>query len=210
MRKCLLINPEFTEFTGTGNTTPPLGLLYLAGELRKNNIPVSMIDGCITGTKYILDSIQDTKPDIIGFPVLSPCRHAAWDMLTEIKKVSDAKIFCGGAHPTSLQQQVLDNYPVDDVCAGEGEKWITHYALTGESKPDQYADLDDNDIAFPAWDMVNFDKYAWKISSELGNRAHVAFSRGCPYTCLKGNTLINIFVDCCIQKPCPVSIKVSS
>jgi len=29
MSKVLLINPAETEYTGTGSTTPPLGLLYL-------------------------------------------------------------------------------------------------------------------------------------------------------------------------------------
>jgi len=90
----MLVNPGGTEYTGTGSTTPPLGLLYLVSDLKKNNVPVTLIDGCITGKKYILDAIKDTKPDIVGFPVLSPCRHAAWDLLAEIKKVSDAKVIC--------------------------------------------------------------------------------------------------------------------
>ena len=30
----LLVNPAETEYTGTGSTTPPLGLLYLVRDLR--------------------------------------------------------------------------------------------------------------------------------------------------------------------------------
>lgn len=147
--KVLLANPSGTEYTFTGSTSPPLGLLYLVSELRKYKIEVDFIDGCIAGKKHALNYIKESKPDIIGFPCLTPERHAVWDFLAETKKISDAKIVVGGAHPTSLPNQVLENYPVDEVCTGEGEKWLSHYALTGDNKPSQYENLDD--IEFPAW-----------------------------------------------------------
>jgi len=41
----------------------------------------------------------------------------------------------GGPHPTAMKQQVLDNYPVDAVCSGEGEKWLKTYVETGKESP---------------------------------------------------------------------------
>jgi len=181
--KTLLINPDNTEFVGTGNTTPPLGLLYLVAELESKNLPVEMIDGCITGHKGIMRKIEEWKPDIVGVPMLSPCRHAAIDLIEDVhKKYPHIKIVAGNAHATSLPEQVMDNYPVDAVCCGEGEQWLSHYADTGDSVPGQYEDLDD--INFPSWGSVNLRHYEWKSKNvKIGHSVSVVFSRGCAFTC---------------------------
>lgn len=170
----LLINPSGTEFLGSGYTNPPLGLLYLAGEMRRHKIGVRVIDGCVEKIRL------ENEPDVVGIPCLTPARHRAFELVYRVrKKWPKVKIVMGGAHPSIMAKQILDNYPVDAVCKGEGETWLRKYVLgeTDGSEKFHYDNVDD--IAFPAWDMIDLERYRYKFKL----RADVEFSRGCPAHC---------------------------
>lgn len=179
--KVLLINPPGTEFLSSANQQPPLGFLYLAGELERNGHEVDFIDGCIFGKKAVIAGLEK-KPDVVGIQCLSPRRHKAFEMVALTKELSpDSRVVMGGPHPTAMAEQVLDNYPVDAVCQGEGERWLNTYVETNEEKHDSYENLDD--LPEPAWDKLRFEDYMAHVPHKQGLKAHVGFSRGCTYHC---------------------------
>jgi len=175
----LFINPSGTEQTGF--TNPPLGLLYLAGQLEHDGYNVKLIDGCIEGNKAVERAVKELKPRVVGLTCLTPARHKAFDTAKMVKELSpETKVLVGGAHPTIMYLKIKDNYPfIDEVCKGEGEKWISAY-MRGEEDCSMYKDLDD--IPFPAWHLVDPHRYPGRRGHK-GARPSVIFSRGCTAHC---------------------------
>lgn len=179
--KVLLINPPGTEFLSSGTQQPALGFLYLAGEMRQAGHDVKFVDGCIFGRKAVVEALEE-QPDVVGIQCLSPRRHKAFDMVYLAKQLSpQSRVVMGGPHPTALKQQILEHYPVDAVCAGEGEKWLRTYVETDQDIPAVYENLDD--LPEPAWDLIRFEHYMMHVKKHLGLKAHVSFSRSCPWHC---------------------------
>ncbi len=183
MSNVLLINPPGTEFLSSGTQQPALGFLYLAGELEQAGHDVKFVDGCIYGKKLVVDALKE-RPDVVGIQCLSPKRHKAFEMVYLAKELSpNSKIVMGGPHPTAMKQQVLDNYPVDAVCNGEGEKWLKTYVETGKESATYEAYENMDDLPNPAWHMIRFEDYMTHVKKGFGLKAHVGFSRGCTYHC---------------------------
>src|SRR3989304_6371328 len=124
MTKVLLINPPGT--LQDGFTNPPLGLLYIAGTLKANNINVSIVDGCIKGWDGIHQALKTYKPDIAGITCLPPQRKKALQTAQLAKQYNPSVLtVIGGAHPTIMYKQLLENYPFVDIAVlGEGDKRI--------------------------------------------------------------------------------------
>lgn len=206
MTKVLLVNPPETE--QLGYTNPPLGLLYLAGMLRSHGIEPRLVDGCLLGWDSVEKEIEEYHPDIVGITCLTPGRKKAL-RVAELAKAGNSQtlVVMGGAHPTIMYQQILENYPyVDVIVRGEGEYTFLEIAqgigldkIDGivfrsnkeiiENRPREYVeDLDD--LPFPAWDMIDFQQYSPRgtgivngINLETEPRVSVIFSRGCQGHC---------------------------
>ncbi len=206
MKKILLINPPKTDQSGF--TNPPLGLLYLAGTLIKNGFEVKVVDGCIDGKKSIQNSIISFKPELIGITCLTPARKHAIEVAEMAKKINpNIKVIMGGAHPTIMYRQMLENYPfIDYIVLGEGE--ITLLELAQEKDPSQINGLaykqggefivtplrkyveNLDDLPFPAWHLIDLKKYPAHgkgivngINLSKEPRVSVVFSRGCIGNC---------------------------
>lgn len=108
---------------------PKLGLLYVAGYLKKHGACTPGIIDCLAEGYDIQDLeriIQLEQPDIVGFSVLTfnllDCLSAA----KAIKRVSpDTKICFGGYHVTLYPKESLNLPNVDYVVFGEGEITFT-------------------------------------------------------------------------------------
>jgi anaerobic magnesium-protoporphyrin IX monomethyl ester cyclase len=206
MRKILLINPHGTA--QDGYTNPPLGLLYLAGTLMKNGISVRVADACLDGKEVIGRALAEFRPDVVGITCLTPGRKKALEAAKMVKKFDPSiQTVLGGAHPTIMYRQLLEQYDcIDLVAMGEGEQTLLEiangiqnesiagiaYREKGEVKKTPQrpyiADLDD--IPFPAWDLIDFSRYRpWGkgtirgINLEKVPRVSVIFSRGCKGHC---------------------------
>lgn len=209
MRKILLINPPETEQTGF--TSPPLGLLYLAGTLSANNIDVKLIDGCIHGWSGINDILMSYSPDIVGITCLTPMRKKALTVASMAKKIKkNTKIVLGGAHPTIMPRQILEHYnDIDVVVCGEGE--LSFLEIVQGHDPDKIKGIvyrngdkliktpnrcpvDDLDkLPFPAWDMIADTLYKYPSNAPIASynsidlrnfpRISVIYSRGCIGRC---------------------------
>jgi anaerobic magnesium-protoporphyrin IX monomethyl ester cyclase len=215
----LLCNPPGTAQggtaePGTGFSSAPLGLAYLASVLRQDGHSVSIADGYITGWSGI-DSALASEPDLVGVTVYTPGRHQALEVCRRAKK-SGAVTVMGGPHATIMWKQLLSTYKEVDLCVlGEGEQTIREiadgkpwsdiagiaYRLGSEiirtKRRQNIADLDE--IPFPSWDCLTqplnhypggggiHDIRGHKVS--LGQvRVPLVMSRGCTGHCLFCNT----------------------
>ncbi|GAB4546781.1 MAG: hypothetical protein Fur0020_15300 [Thermodesulfovibrionia bacterium] len=193
--------------------TPPLGLLYLAGYLRryrpgKDNI--RLFDLSVQKETRVLEGIKDS--DIIG---LSSTNRDGLYLSRFINKIqrTDHVIIIGGPIVSSLKEEVFDYFDVDCGVAYEGERTfleliekfdngdIPFEGIKGivfkkggaifTGRREGIEDLD-REIPFPAWDLILEDP----IREEYWRRKSFAFfrvnkrymglftSRGCPYRCI--------------------------
>ncbi len=206
MTKVLLINPP--ETFQEDFTNPPLGLLYLAGTLREHGVDVKIVDACLLGWDVIIPTLKEYQPDIVGITSLTPGRKKAIQV-AEMAKEADSRILVvmGGAHPTIMYKQILENYPaVDVIVRGEGEftlleiaqgkPWpeidgICYRSSSGIIKNKDRKFVENLDeILLPAWDLIDLSKYPARgngvvngINLAAEPRVSVIFSRGCTGNC---------------------------
>lgn len=206
MKRVLLVNPH--ETAQEGYTNPPLGLLYIAGTLLKNGISVRLVDGCVEGKEAIEKTIVEFRPHIVGITSLTPGRKRALEVARLVRDADNSiLIVMGGAHPTIMYRQILEEYDcVDLVVLGEGERsfleivtgapyesiqgiayrYNNKVVRTGERT--NVANLDE--LPFPAWNLVDLSRYkSWGKGTFNGidiskvPRVSVIFSRGCTGHC---------------------------
>jgi len=206
MKRVLLVNPPESKQDGFFN--PPLGLLYLAEVLREAGAHVAVADGCLDGWPAITEKIKNFEPHMVGVTCLTPERKAALRVARLAKEYHPQTLtVMGGAHPTIMDRQILENYAYVDVIArGEGEETIRdiarevplaeiagiswrrgHEIVRNRLRP-PIQDLDT--IPFPAWDLVDLNRYPARghgvvnaINLAEVPRISVIFSRGCVGQC---------------------------
>lgn len=205
-KRVLLLNPPDTAQDGFSN--PPLGLLYLAGTLLQHGFEVYVVDGCLDGREGIKSALESFCPDIVGITCLTPGRKKALEAAKMAKEHNPAvHVVLGGAHPTIMYRQLLEQYPfIDSIVRGEGEKSLLEIAEGKElslisgiafrqngdivlNPPRKHvANLDE--IPFPAWHLVDLTRYQARgegiikgIDLSRETRVSVIFSRGCVGHC---------------------------
>lgn len=225
--KILLIQPPLAIHKSEKKTChPPMGLTYLAASIKKN-YDVAILDTVVEGFKnetkissnnicYGLDSntiyskITDLAPDVVGVSCLFSSQiESAQKVCSTVKKANPRIVtVMGGAHPSSVPEEVLSNQNVDYVVLGEGEiafMNLLNYISTGNAEylgnGQGWKDNDKiivsyqkkfinnlDEIPFPAWDLLPLNKY-FSIGLPHGTRLQnkrflpVITSRGCPFEC---------------------------
>jgi len=103
----------------------PLGVLYIGALLKREGFTVSVIDGEIEGLsiKETVDRILDTKPDLVGFSLMTPQLMTALACSAVIKQLrSEVTIVLGGAHVDSTKGDAFTIANCFDLAIhGEGE-----------------------------------------------------------------------------------------
>jgi anaerobic magnesium-protoporphyrin IX monomethyl ester cyclase len=153
--------------------------------------------------------INDYKPDIVGvnnlFTKQRSCAHEIYKIAKRINKRTIT--IAGGAHPSVMPELVLADGNVDYVVLGEAERSLLDLIDCIEGNGDLSAldgigykerntvkvipkkkfitDLDA--LPFPAWHLLNMEKY-FGLKASHGERrkkrfAPVITSRGCPAQC---------------------------
>lgn len=185
--KVLLIIPN--EMKQGPAMDVPCNMLYLLSALRNAKIDAKLADGNLIGRDGVRAMINEYQPDIAGISCLSPVRFNAL-FLAQCAKEAGAKVIMGNHHAHWMYEQVLKNYSYIDACAfGEGEQTIVDFATKPMSEVLDIAYREGgeivktaakkriplDDIAFPAWDLVDWEAYRTK--NAIGPRMY--FSRGC-------------------------------
>ena len=177
----------------------PLGTTMIASILRKagHDIDLFVVDNKFEKT---LKELEQFKPDIIGFSVISGSHKGYIKIAQVIKQRLNIPILWGGPHVTFFPKIIEEDY-VDAVCVGEGEEAALEFAnafdkLNGKiptNIKNFWVKLDGvihrnpirpriknlDDLPYPARDLY-INKYP--ILKKHGIK-HFLAHRGCPHKC---------------------------
>lgn len=185
--KILLINPP-SPFLISDTVMPPLGLMYLSSNIKKNikNVNVEIID---LATNKDISIPLDC--DIYAFTSTTPQYNVTLDIMKKLKsKNNKATFVIGGAHASCFSEKCrTDGF--DCVIVGEGEKSISYICnfiiehkkdnslIRGIIKSHQIENIDN--IQFPDRTFDGYDKYKYYLDGK--KCATMITSRGCPFKC---------------------------
>lgn len=199
--------------TPPGKTTekwPPLGLLYIASNLRDTRRDdIRVIDAfCADMTpEQLVEALKGEKPDLVG---MNCSTHTFLEAMRTMEMIHqdlpDAKILLGGYHATFATEHILRDYRfIDYIIRGEAENALVRLLdhidkgeepsdvegvsyLKGESLVSNpislVADLDS--LPFPDRKMLTNIKYGYShqgIPLTFGKFSTICSSRGCPFKC---------------------------
>ena len=219
----LLIDPPTTtglvsEKGGRNKlSTPFMGTLYIGTYLKvKHGAEVKVVDPQVMNlnVRSINNLVQSFQPDLVGITAKTFNCLGAFRVAEYIKKKKpDTVIVAGGAHPTALPDQTLQECPyIDAIVRQEGEHpfeeiycrlekeqtfseeifmdipgviFRTHQGdIIDNGESEFIYDLDS--LPFPDLSLVDYSKYAPvynPVKRKLQRCYPVFGSRGCPFNC---------------------------
>lgn len=193
---------------------PPLGLMYLASSLEKNNHQVRILDLAVERFDYndIEEYIKKLNPDIIGTGATTPEIQNVEELFAFIKKINPkVKTVLGGPHATILPDESILDKNTDIVVRGEGEYSIVEIVnfLKGRIKLENilgisYKKHDKikknpgrppieklDELPVPARHLVKVKKYLWPVEGKgLIPITPILTTRGCPFPCIFCNRIL--------------------
>ncbi|MBF0208626.1 MAG: radical SAM protein [Oligoflexia bacterium] len=115
-------------FEDASGAYPPLGIMYIASYLIKNNIDkqhdIRMIDASCIDHPYenIIAVVEEFEPDLVGITALTFNILDVLHILKDIKKSKKSILtVVGGPHPSIFPNETLVFSEVDFIVQGEGE-----------------------------------------------------------------------------------------
>jgi radical SAM superfamily enzyme YgiQ (UPF0313 family) len=200
----LSCNPEIIK--SERGFDPPLGLLYLAGYIKKySDYKLKIIDAQVEKMSYsrLEEEIRKINPDFVGITAMT---FTLLDVLksAEIAKkcCPKAKIVIGGPHVQIYPEETANLKNVDYVVLGEGEKIFLELIqnidnaeklksikglvfkegenIINTGRPDYFNNLDE--IPFPPREILPYKKYFSLLAKEK-TITTMFTSRGCPFQC---------------------------
>ena len=199
--------------TPPGKTTelwPPLGLLYIAANLRKNrNDDIKVVDAfCLNlDGDQLVEMAVNERPDVFG---MNCSTHSFLEAIETMRKISerlpDTVMLLGGYHATFAAEQILRGYPfIDYIIKGEAEEAMVDLlnCLDAGKKPYQVAGISfldegihiSNQIAvvkdldalpMPDRSILTGVEYGYTMQGiplTFGKFTTISTSRGCPFNC---------------------------
>jgi radical SAM superfamily enzyme YgiQ (UPF0313 family) len=206
MMKIIIADPPDVKSQWLIANHPNLGALYLISYLRERvkDIEVFYLDVHMDLEEH-LRQLATIKPDLYGLSFSVMREKDAFKTITAVRdKFPQLPIVCGGPYPTVLAEKILEEHPVDICVIGEGE--VTMAELTEAIK--EKRPLDDiagiafkrdgqivsnarrkfiprlDSIPFPAWDVIDFNKYSGNYQFMARPNTAIIASRGCPFDCV--------------------------
>ncbi len=225
--RVLLVNPPMilhqSDIPQFGH---PIGLAYLGAVLREHGHQVSILDTVIRNPKghqkgellhigmygqSIQKEVSAYEPQVVGISSMFTSQANSVHRLAKLIKDRDKNMITivGGAHPSALPQEMLQDKNVDFIVLGEGEETVVELlqCLSNSQEPEEVYGIgyrkngqqvtrprhntikNLDELPFPAWDMLEMDKYA-KHHSGYGPVVKntpffsISTSRGCPLHCM--------------------------
>lgn len=170
------------------------------------------------GVKYlgmsyddITERVKEEEPDIVGISILTVEAINASLVAKAVKKANrNIKVIAGGPHVCARPEETIRDPNIDFIVIGEGEIttaelvnalekgkqlndvrgiWYKKDNIIFKNKPRPFVkDLDE--LPFPAWDIMNLEKYFKALKYLQGSRSYeerevgIISSRGCPFACV--------------------------
>ncbi|MCF8033535.1 MAG: B12-binding domain-containing radical SAM protein [Desulfarculaceae bacterium] len=209
-RRVLLVQPYLPDHPLIADDPPefsqPMGLCYLAAAAREAGHQVSLADLYLRqehAPDALMLWLEEQRPQVVGisapFTLLAPVVE---DLARAVKAWEPAcAVVAGGAHASSMPQEVLAGGAVDGVFLGEAEESFCAY-LAGAARedldgaawrdggdmrlsPKQRWIKDLSQVPHPARDLLDLASY-WQRSGRagLGSWTSLITSRGCPFHCV--------------------------
>lgn len=196
--KIVLINPPAEQIVDPWDTPPfpHLGLASLSAFCQYKGIRVLPIDGKFERLteQDIISRVRDFVPDIIGITAMTNYITAGARIAEKLKKIFPQAVFVvGGAHPTALPKETLDEFPVFNIAViGEGEEILWEIAQKKISEWNEIPGItyrNENKIIVQTGfrrrienlDMLPFP--AWSLFPPA-KIYPIITSRGCPFRCV--------------------------
>ena len=182
-----------------------LGLAYVAAALERRGDRVKVIDaGLLDGAETkIAKLIEESNPDVVGITAQTPYYGKALSISRLVKRLNPrCPVVFGGAHPSILTEETLEEPSIDIVVRGEGDVTVGELLACLEDSgslervkgisfkrdgriihnPDRPFVDELDSLPFPAWHLFEMERYRARIN---GRRvAPVLSSRGCPFKCI--------------------------
>ncbi|MFH0778919.1 MAG: cobalamin-dependent protein, partial [Candidatus Eisenbacteria bacterium] len=207
--RVLLMRPNSKVF----NLCIPLGLLYLASTLRRQN-EVQVMDARLDRTpeQGLRRVLREFRPDLVGISLLTVEAGAGHRDAAIVKEeLPDCRVVVGGPYSSSEPIAAVRDKNVDVSVRGEGEETLAELAesFSGGARlahvkgiayrqdgrpvvnPERPPVQDLDRLPLPAYDLVQVERYFQGTSGYTQNmmqvkpRAMPIFSsRGCPYSCV--------------------------
>ena len=151
--KILLIDPPFKRFTGLASFYFPIGLAYLAAQIRNAGYEASIYDvdavkkqnsldfsneynklelyrRCLNDSQHpvwdeIREILNSVEPDLVGITAMTTKFGSVLKTAEIVKQANpELLVVTGGPHPTLLPEQTLKSKNIDIVVRGEGERTL--------------------------------------------------------------------------------------
>lgn len=192
----------FPNLNGSPQTLD-LGVAYLATYIaEKTKHEVKVIDTTFHSRhwrKHVRKQVEEFKPDVIGFSVLSVLWDHTQEIARDIRSYHPVPYIIGGYQAILAPEETIESDLADAICTGEGELTLTEYLdameagrslqgiqgiwykengqiIKNEKRP-AIPSLDS--LPFPNWDLFeDIDKYLFFLG-----RLYCIGTRGCPYRC---------------------------
>lgn len=217
MIKTILLSPPLSleqrmgMLSEGGAIMPGLGILYIAAYLRKEKLPVIILDAEGRGLdeEATVNHIVRHDPQVLGITATTVSIISAVIIARRVKAISpNIKIFLGGPHVTALPRETMESFPEIDGCIiGDGEisfsniirniesgndlsdgvsglMWRESNKISYKPKESHLEDLDS--LPFPAWDLLDGFPEIYRPPFHSYRRlpvANIITTRGCPYAC---------------------------
>lgn len=160
-----------------------------------NYFKVPFLHRIFDDRRGLIRKVVATKPDIVGFSVITDNFNWAVSVAQDIKRVLDVPIIFGGVYPSASPEYVLAQECVDMVCLGEGE-----YPMLELLNSMQKGDIDYEIRNFwfkengriirnqvrPLLDLEKFpllDKSLFEQDIDISRMYMTMTTKGCPFAC---------------------------
>ncbi len=187
---------------------PTMGILYLLGALKRafprTEVEIRYLQGFGDMSDHLAE-VKDFAPDLYGLSFKTPMARLGYRTLAAVKqRFPSLPVIAGGSHVSIMADDVMARTPVDACVRGECEDTVVRlvesfadgqlsfdeipgavYRSGGELQRNPPApfttDLDA--FAWPAWDLIDLDRFPGMPYSKRRPYLGVLVSRGCPYQC---------------------------
>ncbi len=209
--RAVLIRPSnktgSAYMTKWGFLPAPLGLLDLAGEIMRlpgSEVKIIDMEGDNLSLDEAIKNAVDFKPDVVGITLHATAAHNnAGYIAKEIKKYFPECITVAGGHHATFLPKELIKSGFDISVLGEGDETMYDIAMAIENKTGfdnipgivymsdkgikrnaprkLISDLDS--LPFPPLELLDSNKYTFKVFGKNEKVMCLETSRGCPYSC---------------------------
>jgi len=192
-QRVLFIIPNLKWFYGYPNY-PHLGVGYIIELLEEHGIKCCVVDMTL-GIKLscLRRKIREFNPDLIGVTLYSyRCRYA-YQLISQIKRITNQPVVIGGPHVSLMKGKALEEsgadfaithegeHPLLEVCLGKHFEEIDNLIYRDEESikenPSRPFIKNVDDLPFPKYFPFELEKYGERSIAIIS-------SRGCPYQCI--------------------------